>query len=126
MLDLWWKRSRLHRHFDLAALAVFLVRNCNCNFAKNDAPVSSPFSAASVNTALGTGVSSNVYPQNLPNKETSEHAFTSIFTARTGSLLSQFAFAVPPLICHAIEIGQAKTVPWVDLNFHTGTQATTM
>ena len=30
------------------------------------------------------------------------------------------AFAGPPLICHAIEIGQAKSLPWVDLNFHKG------
>lgn len=31
-----------------------------------------------------------------------------------------FAHAGPPLICHAIEIGQAKTLPWVDLNYHKG------
>ena len=31
-----------------------------------------------------------------------------------------FAFAGPPLICHAIEIGQAKSLPWVDLNYHKG------
>lgn len=30
------------------------------------------------------------------------------------------AFAGPPLICHAIEIGQAKSLPWVDLNYHKG------
>jgi len=30
------------------------------------------------------------------------------------------AFAGPPLICHAIEIGKAKSLPWVDLNFHKG------
>jgi hypothetical protein len=29
-------------------------------------------------------------------------------------------FAGPPLICHAIEIGQAETLPWVDLNYHKG------
>lgn len=29
-------------------------------------------------------------------------------------------FAGPPLICHAIEIGQAQTLPWVDLNYHQG------
>ena len=30
------------------------------------------------------------------------------------------AFAGPPLICHAIEIGQANSLPSVDLNFHKG------
>jgi hypothetical protein len=34
--------------------------------------------------------------------------------------LTTFAFAGPPLICHPIEIGQAKTLPWVDLNYHKG------
>lgn len=34
--------------------------------------------------------------------------------------LSTFAFAGPPLICHALEIGSAKTLPWVDLNYHKG------
>ena len=29
-------------------------------------------------------------------------------------------FAGPPLICHAIEIGNAQTLPWVDLNYHKG------
>jgi hypothetical protein len=30
-----------------------------------------------------------------------------------------FAFAGPPLICHPIEIGQAKSLPWVEFN-HPG------
>lgn len=34
--------------------------------------------------------------------------------------LTTLAFAGPPLICHAVEIGQAKTLPWVDLNYHKG------
>jgi hypothetical protein len=34
--------------------------------------------------------------------------------------LTTAAFAGPPLICHAIAIGQAKTLPWVDLNYHKG------
>ena len=29
-------------------------------------------------------------------------------------------FAGPPLICHAIEIEKAQTLPWVDLNYHKG------
>jgi len=31
-----------------------------------------------------------------------------------------FAQAGPPLVCHAIEIGPAKTLPWVDLNYQKG------
>ena len=34
--------------------------------------------------------------------------------------LTTMAFAGPPMICHAIEIGQAKTLPWVELNYHKG------
>jgi hypothetical protein len=30
------------------------------------------------------------------------------------------AHAGPPLLCHAIDIGQAKTLPWVELNYHRG------
>jgi len=33
--------------------------------------------------------------------------------------LAKFAFAGPPLICHPIEIRQAKSLPWVEFN-HTG------
>ena len=32
-----------------------------------------------------------------------------------------FAHAGPPLVCHPIEIGQAKSLPWVDLNYQKGT-----
>lgn len=31
--------------------------------------------------------------------------------------LSTFALAGPPMICHAINIGSAQTLPWVDLNY---------
>jgi hypothetical protein len=31
-----------------------------------------------------------------------------------------FAQAGPPLVCHPIEIGQAKSLPWVDLNYQKG------
>lgn len=31
--------------------------------------------------------------------------------------LTAFAHAGPPLICHPIEIGQARSLPWVDLNY---------
>ncbi len=31
-----------------------------------------------------------------------------------------FAHAGPPLICHPIEIGQAKSLPWVDLSYQKG------
>jgi hypothetical protein len=30
------------------------------------------------------------------------------------------AFAGPPLVCHPFEIGQAKSLPWVDMNYHKG------
>ena len=35
-------------------------------------------------------------------------------------ILTTFALAGPPLVCHKIEIGQAKTLPWVDLNYRKG------
>ena len=31
-----------------------------------------------------------------------------------------FALAGPALVCHKIEIGKAKTLPWVDLNYRKG------
>jgi hypothetical protein len=34
--------------------------------------------------------------------------------------LTTFAQAGPPLVCHPIEIGQAKSLPWVDLNYRKG------
>jgi hypothetical protein len=34
--------------------------------------------------------------------------------------LTTFALAGPPMVCHKIEIGQAKTLPWVDLNYQKG------
>jgi hypothetical protein len=33
---------------------------------------------------------------------------------------TNFAQAGPPLVCHPIEIGQAKSLPWVDLNYRKG------
>jgi hypothetical protein len=33
---------------------------------------------------------------------------------------STIALAGPPLVCHAIAIGPAKTLPWVDPNYHKG------
>jgi hypothetical protein len=33
---------------------------------------------------------------------------------------STFALAGPPMICHAINIGSAQTLPWVDLNYRNG------
>jgi len=35
-------------------------------------------------------------------------------------VFTTFAQAGPPLICHPIDIGQAKTLPWVDFNYHKG------
>lgn len=34
--------------------------------------------------------------------------------------LTTFAQAGTPLICHPVEIGQAKSLPWVDLNYQKG------
>jgi hypothetical protein len=34
--------------------------------------------------------------------------------------LTTLAEAGPPLICHPIEIGKAKSLPWVDLNYQKG------
>jgi hypothetical protein len=34
--------------------------------------------------------------------------------------LTTYAIAGPPLICHPIAIGQAKSLPLVDLNYHKG------
>jgi hypothetical protein len=40
------------------------------------------------------------------------------YVAALSLLFASFAHAGPPLICHALEIGQAKSLPWVDLNDH--------
>jgi hypothetical protein len=34
--------------------------------------------------------------------------------------LTTFALAGPPMVCHKVEIGNTKTLPWVDLNYHKG------
>lgn len=34
--------------------------------------------------------------------------------------LTTYAMAGLPLICHPVAIGQAKSLPWVDLNYHKG------
>ncbi len=50
------------------------------------------------------------------------HRFPRFAIAITAIVLSlsTIALAGPPLICHAIEIGPAKTLPWVDLNYRKG------
>jgi hypothetical protein len=50
------------------------------------------------------------------------HAVSRLATGVAATLfgLTTFAHAGPPLICHAIQIGQAKTLPWVDLNYQKG------
>lgn len=50
------------------------------------------------------------------------HPFARFVTAVVAALigLTTFALAGPPLVCHAIEIGSAKTLPWVDLNYRKG------
>ena len=49
------------------------------------------------------------------------HAFSRLAISTVALLLgfTTFAQAGPPLICHPIEIGQAKSLPWVEFN-HRG------
>ncbi|PYX05401.1 MAG: hypothetical protein DMG85_15425 [Acidobacteria bacterium] len=49
------------------------------------------------------------------------HAFSRLAMSIVAVLLgfTTFAQAGPPLICHPIEIGQAKSLPWVEFN-HRG------
>jgi hypothetical protein len=49
------------------------------------------------------------------------HAFSRLAISIVAVLLgfTTFAQAGPPLICHPIEIGQAKSLPWVEFN-HRG------
>jgi len=46
-------------------------------------------------------------------------AFARLATRVAAILLGliTFAHAGPPLICHPIQIGQARSLPWVDLNY---------
>ena len=46
------------------------------------------------------------------------HAFSRLAISTVAVLLgfTTFAQAGPPLICHPIEIGQAKSLPWIDWN----------
>jgi hypothetical protein len=52
------------------------------------------------------------------NSRAFPHLATAIAAILVG--LTTFAQAGPPLICHPIEIGQAKALPWVDLNYRKG------
>src|SRR6266566_2678184 len=49
------------------------------------------------------------------------HPFSRLAISTVAALLgfTTFAHAGPPLICHPIEIGQAKSLPWVEFN-HRG------
>jgi hypothetical protein len=50
------------------------------------------------------------------------HSLSRIATAIGAIVLgfSSAAIAGPPLVCHPIAIGQEKSLPWVDLNYHKG------
>ena len=48
------------------------------------------------------------------------HTHFAINIAATLLGLTTFALAGPPMVCHKIEIGQAKTLPWVELNYQKG------
>jgi hypothetical protein len=52
------------------------------------------------------------------NSHTFSRYAISIATVLLGFTTS--ALAGPPLICHPIEIGTAKSLPWVDLNYQKG------
>jgi hypothetical protein len=52
------------------------------------------------------------------NSRACRHLTISIVALLVG--LTTSAQAGPPLICHPIEIGQAKSLPWVDLNYQKG------
>src|SRR6266702_7429596 len=53
------------------------------------------------------------------NSRAFPHLTISIVAILIG--LTTFAHAGPPLICHPIEIGQAKSLPWVELNYKRDT-----
>jgi phage tail protein X len=50
------------------------------------------------------------------------HSFSRVTTCIVAVLLAftPLAQAGPPLVCHPISIGQAKSLPWVDLNYRKG------
>jgi hypothetical protein len=50
------------------------------------------------------------------------HTFSRVAISIAAVVLgfTTFAQAGPPLVCHPIEIGQAKSLPWVDLNYQKG------
>jgi hypothetical protein len=50
------------------------------------------------------------------------HSFSRLAISLLAVLFgfTTFAQAGPPLICHPVEIGQAKSLPWVDLNYQKG------
>ena len=50
------------------------------------------------------------------------HTFSRVAISIVAVVLgfTTFAQAGPPLVCHPIEIGQAKSLPWVDLNYQKG------
>ena len=51
------------------------------------------------------------------------HALSRLMISTAAVLLgfTTFAQAGPPLICHPIEIGQAKSLPWVEFNHQAST-----
>jgi hypothetical protein len=63
------------------------------------------------------GNQQNKESQNM-NSRACRHLTISIVALLVG--LTTSAQAGPPLICHPIEIGQAKSLPWVDLNYQKG------
>ena len=76
-----------------------------------------------VNTAVRFSVSFSVGTYHVKGESEMNSRASSLIAAGLMAIVLTCAArlsAGPPLICHAIEIGQAQTLPWVDLNYHEG------
>jgi hypothetical protein len=58
----------------------------------------------------------------MSSRAKTSRAFSRLLFGMAAILVgfTAIAHAGPPLLCHAIDIGPAKTLPWVDLNYHKG------
>src|ERR1700755_189621 len=76
-----------------------------------------------VNNSFSAGVLANVGQISEPRRlqRMNLNALSRTAIAIVAILLGgTFAHAGPPLICHAIEIGTAQSLPWIDLNYQKG------
>src|SRR2546427_9460346 len=103
-----------------------MVRRGHAGSTKVAAQTAVPTSPGdSVNSSLCVGVSLNVGQiskkiRRLKNMNSQGFSRLAIGVVAIVLGFTSVALAGPPLICHAIEIGQAKTLPWVDLNYQKG------